>query len=345
LIDCDGYDYLQAGMTGAQILAALQAQAYYSRFGFNTNSLSVGTGAFGIGLCLIPAGGVGGNDVDIYKALPATVGDGYVFGQRIKLTATGPAAVLYLLSTADGTTDLAVSFTALGGISATIGTQTFNTPLAIWKVGVWFYMEIVFGTVGGTPTFTIKVNGDVIITAQPSRGPGPIDTVRWGGNGWQLDDYYVLATDDTGLVDPLGNIRVGTVNPGANGDVIGMTPTGADTNWQAAINPLLSSTIYNSTDTVGVYDLYDLAASVPARDVFAIKVSGGYAQDNSVQLYAKNKIKTGGTEYDGAQHGVASQVLSIQSDIWEKNPNTGENWTYTELNTDLQIGGALAASD
>ena len=59
-------------------------------------------------------------------------------------------------------------------------------------------------------------------------------------------------------------------------------------------------------------------------------------------VYAQSKIKTGGTEYTGTQHGLTTS-WSDYTQQYNTNPKTGVAWTWTDLNY-LQAGVRMSSS-
>lgn len=335
----DGWDYLPNNLgVGDGNLRTFQ---------FADGALSVGNtgtmaGAFG-GTALKH-----GNNSGYTQYIGRSLAGGAVFGMRWINLPAQQGVGMSLYNSPDNTRPVQIGFGGNGAVNVTVGGVTYTSAAACFLQNTWFYFQFKWLN----HFFELKINGDVVITTTAvSVLLLPFDcyivnTDQQGTSNDKCgtDDLYILDPLISGGTDYLGNVRALLQATASAGAVTDLTPTGVSFNWQAGSNWQLLNTIYNSTPTVGNYDLYGLAASVAARQIFGIQVKGGYTQDNGTQLYGKNQIRTNATLYGGTQKGCNSGGYKLQNDYWSKNPNTGTDWTNTLLNA-LQAGPLLAASD
>jgi hypothetical protein len=92
------------------------------------------------------------------------------------------------------------------------------------------------------------------------------------------------------------------------------------------------------------YDLYNLQNPTGSGTINYIVVH--YRCEKIVLkvavVYAQSKIKTGGTEYTGAQHPL-TRSWSDYTQQYNTNPKTGVAWTWTDLNS-LQAGVRMSSN-
>lgn len=345
IIHLNGWDYFPSNLAlnDTSLIGFMQADGFYSfgGQGFNTQP-----GVFG------------GTALHLYsnseasQALASSYSNGAILGTRFKLdpniSFTDPAYIA-LKDSISGNNVVQVGVVPTSGqVTAIVNGITYSSAAAKVLINTAVYLQFKWLD----NFFEVRVNGDIVIQSSvtgidlASYDSLHYRTGNYGGvsNGAAFDDLYLLDPSTGDNVDYLGNVRVGANLASGNGDVIDLTPIGAATNWQAALNWQLSNTVYNETATVGNYDLYQYAAGAATRNVFGIQVKGAYTQDNGVQLWGKNQIKTGGTVYGGTEKGLNSMNYGTITDYWDKNPNTGAFFTDADLAA-LQAGPLLSRSD
>lgn len=345
----EGFDYLSADMTTAQVFNFLNADNWTG--GVN-NYMYPRAGTLG-GIMMRMDSFSNFNTNTQFKALRQLYNHGVVFGERL-ITNVGIGSVTMGFGAYNTTTNTyayQVLFTGFGVVKIAAGGKNYTSVSFAFIDNTAMYISFKYTA----DILELRINGDIIIQ---DLNPGPItpfDTLTWSETGTPaafisqyVDDIYAIALDegDNGQDVPyLGNIRVGAQAMIANGDVDEFDPVGVSFNYQAANNILLDTTKYNQTDVVGEYDLYKPNPGVAARQLFGISVKGFYTQDNGVQLWAKNQIKVGGNLYPGFERGANQLGYRAQDDLWEVNPATGVAWTVNDLNNDLQLGPLLSRSE
>lgn len=338
-----GWDQLPANNTYG-LTTILQRQGWYG----DVDILGTAPGAFGYGNCLRFVNNI---SKTVYWALGQRFTEDLIVGMRIYVDASADILGVSAFDGITSTTPFTLRFESLGRIFLrnSAGTTVARTRTGVFNEQTWIYIQYKVHFDGASGTFELLVNGETVLSVTGNFGSA-LDTMVWSvssvatnpsRHAW--DDFYLLKDDGVGQSDYLGNVTVGASKPNAAGDLTDFTPFGLPTNWQNAADVLVNDARYNFSQTVGDKDLYNLEATAPSREIFAIQVAGSYKQTDSLQLYAKNIMKTGGVEFEGAQNGVA-QVYKAQWDIWEKNPNTTVDWTDADLAA-LQIGPYISDSD
>lgn len=344
----DGWDYLQGAGGYANYKPFLLADGWYGTLDFGTGSPGIYAteGRFGLGASFTlgsPPGGTGA-----YKALDWRWTAGYIFGIAVQIVGSNNHQFrLY-----DGQTNsypFTVTLNTSGILEFNIRGVTYRTRTGAVRNNTWFYLQVKH--IGDV--IVVLINGEYVVNiTSGAPSPGPFDAYRlssgFNSGETRFDDFYIIDPLEDGPYDDfLGNIVVRDQLAIANGDNIDWTPNAAGypNNWQNVTDVSMTSANYNYTDTVGDYDLYQMAANAAARDIFCLQLKGSFTQDNGVQLYAANRLKTGGNLYSGPQFGV-NQIngYATISSYWDLNPDTGVAWTNTDLNS-LQAGPILAASD
>lgn len=166
-----------------------------------------------------------------------------------------------------------------------------------------------------------------------------IESVYIGNHGSFVDNLIICDTTGTIFNDHLTDHVILTLLPNGPGDVTQWSATGAPSVWEAIDEQSGNGdTDYASTNQslrtflVNVQDLPHQETNYKA-----IAVLNRVRRDDSGLWYIRNKIKTGGNEYEGPEFGVDnSNYLDVVS-FWVNNPSTGSPWTATEIDA-LQIG-------
>jgi len=348
----DGWDYLTVGAPFLNYKTLVQANGWYGKYYYKYSDIDYSSstypilGRFGRGTALRVVGAVGYQGTLMYMVLDSTVSGGFVMGFAINHV-TGYSAPHYisLVNSDASAAAVLIALLPLGTVSFSPPGATYTTRAGVIRDDNWNYVEIKH-----TPTlFQAKINGDIVVNVINPVAPAafnaiginmPFDT----GEMW-LDDLYINDLVGPTNSDYLGNVEVPTQLPVGNGDLVQFTPVGGVTNWLNVKDPNLLSTVYNQDATVGQSDLYHMNPNASARTIFAVQARITYAQDNGVQLFSKNQIKTNGVVYLGHEQGAAQiPNYASQSDYWDLNPNTGIKWTNTDINN-LQAGPLLSRSD
>ena len=233
------------------------------------------------------------------------------------------------------------------------GTLLARTAGGSFFAEKWFYLEIQWEP-SATGSFEVRINtvpvlylpnvnliaGNLLLGVT-QRGYDFLYFNQNNNNGryWRWDDLYFL--DAAGSVNNtfLGNVRAKYMAPMADAspiqwDIGGTTP--AASNWQSVLNIALNDTKYVSASIVGKQDLYTIDPNVNSPTVFGVEVNGFYRQNDATQRAVRNVIESNGIQAEGPDKFL-DQNYTSRADIFELNPDTGLQFTGTEVNA-LKIG-------
>ena len=240
-----------------------------------------------------------------------------------------------------------------GSTNNVVLSTTFAPPLTLW-----FYLEMKL-TVGTSGSIELKVNGTSIGTAsgvnlQVSGNPYCNRIAFYSYNNysggvqagaWVVDDLYVVdATDGMGSVDYLGEVRIQTKYPDANGYETDFLRSSGLVNANNVLNipmPFADTTLFNYSGTVGAKDLYSIGNFTVSGTIFAVQESISFKKDDVGNRQVAPILRTAATNYIG-DHIEGSEPHSLwhscfssytyAGQIWETNPNTGLDWELIDLN-------------
>jgi len=165
--------------------------------------------------------------------------------------------------------------------------------------------------------------------------------------GFYIDDLYVIdPTDATGSVDFLGEVRVQTKYPDAEGyqndffpstgtnnaDNVNTTPIDYSTNYAYLNNKGKNGPVdYNYSGTVGAKDLYSIGNFTVSGQIFAVQENISFRKDDVGNRQIGTLLRTNSENYNGNSF-LCYSSYTYGGTIWELNPNTEEPWELVDLN-------------
>ena len=239
------------------------------------------------------------------------------------------------------------------GSPTIIMTTSFVPPLTLW-----YYLECKV-TMGTSGSIELVVNGTSIgsasgVNLQQSGNPY-INRLMFcsynnysGGiqaGSWAVDDLYILdATDSTGSVDYLGEVRIQTKYPDANGFETDFLRSSGLVNANNVLNipmPFADTTLFNYSGTVGAKDLYSIGNFTVSGTIFAVQENIAYKKDDVGKRQVALILRTAAQNYIGPYlegsepntyyHSCFSSY-TYAGQIWEFNPQTNAPWALVDLN-------------
>jgi hypothetical protein len=148
-----------------------------------------------------------------------------------------------------------------------------------------------------------------------------------------VDDVYVLDTTGTVNNDFLGDVRVQTLYPSADGANTGFTPSTGTTHYTLVDEPTPNTTDLVSASGAGLKDSYgfqDLMATT--ANVYGVQATNYAAKDNTGAVGLKNIMRISGTQYTGPTAWYLSTTWTANRELWEKNPATSAPWAPADVN-------------
>lgn len=344
LIFCDGFDhYATADMlkkwdTGTSSLPVIQPN----------------TGRRGVGALSCST------DVRLYKHIAPV--QTVVVGFAFKPTGIGVASMfettaILMLSDVAVSAHLGVFFLNDNSIrvgryvSATNFVQLLTSPVNSAPVNAWTYVEIKATIDDVAGAVEMRINGVSVaaVAGVDTRAAGGayVNRVSLGcgvasSTAALYDDFYLC--DTTGVTNNnfLGDVRIDTLLPNADGTHTQFTPSTGTTHYtlvDEATTPDTSD--YVSSSTVGHKELFGLTNLSSVGSILGIQVNSLTFKDDAGTRSGANLIRSGSSEAQGAAKVLGiSPVYNVS--VHETDPATGATWTLASVNA-LEAGAVVAA--
>jgi len=207
----------------------------------------------------------------------------------------------------------------------------------------WFYLELGGVIASGTGgSVIVRLNGATIInlTGQNTAGGGANNISRYGVQSGAISGHFQTShwylCDGTGPAPWntfLGDIRVQPMNPTSN-DVVQFTANGLASQYlNAAKNPPVPATDYNSDANVGDQDTFNCNAitGVTTQTVLGLSVKALAAKSDSGLKSAQTVLKSGGTTDLGTSTALSTGGIFLTK-MYPTDPNTSAAWTLANAN-------------
>lgn len=221
---------------------------------------------------------------------------------------------------------------------------SFNMPVNQWcRIEIEAYRHASMGT--------LKIWVDEVLVVNFTGNTGNQDYVglqiayRMAG---RLDDIAVWS--HTGAAPnsaPLGDFRIHTLRPIANGNQNDGTPVGAASNWECVSDPQGGDddATHVENQNVGDIDLFQLAdlSSTPSA-ILGAQVYIKARSEASVSRKIQARVRSGSTEVsNGTDLSVPnSGTYSGHSAFFPVDPDTGASWTPAGINA-MEAGWEVTA--
>lgn len=238
----------------------------------------------------------------------------------------------------NGTTDIMLlGFTGTGAVRVSrgnIGTSLGQSAGGVILNNVWHYIEMTLTRNASTGSFEVFVDGVSVLSATgQNTGASSIDGVGFNGGytNQNFDDVYVTDT-----ATRIGECRVETLRPSADSSVQ-FTPNASTNVSRVNTTTLDGDTTYNASSTVGHKDLFDMGdlSSTPTA-IYAVQTMVNARKDDAATREVRTNLKSGATTVNGTTLALAASY-TIQSDVYENDPNTSAPWTASGVNAS-QLG-------
>jgi len=268
----------------------------------------------------------------------------FTCGFAYKLLNGGPANLPLLACRNNAIDHLVLVATAAGELELRRGVTQIDITSGLGLTqGVWYYFEIEATIDNSVGAYDVHMDGsqlfaDTSVDTQ-NAGAAQCDNIEFHGNSTLdpiVDDIYFLddtGADNTGL---LGDCRVETIYPDADGNENDFTRVGGGSNNYEAVDdggsPDDDST-YNWSATVTDRELYGFAALAGSIDtIYGVdakmlvrKEDAGFRE---VRVIGRSNV----TEVESVDKtlGVDYRLLNH---IYENDPNGGIDWTESAVNS------------
>jgi hypothetical protein len=271
-----------------------------------------------------------------------TARDTFILGVALQI-GYGDATTPIIRFMDDNNDQVDIRVTSTAGFQFTrAGVPLGTTADNVIAFGYFNYIEakvLVDNTVGYVQ---LRINGAEVLNVPAldtqATSNSRINKIRFqpfsnsGSYDMRLDDIYIL--DDTGTFDNafLGECRVETRFPSANGAFVEFTPVGAGSNFQCVDETTSNEdTDYTQGNIVGNRDLFTVSTYSFVGQVYGVQVSVTHRKDDVGNRIVAPLARVNSTLYEGSQDTCLSQYKMAKK-IWERNPNTNAQWTVADVN-------------
>lgn len=225
------------------------------------------------------------------------------------------------------------------------GTQLASSAAAglALNENVWFHFETKLVVDGTNGSIELRVNEEEFINVTglntDPAGDGVVGDITFragagggGGDGYYLDDVYVLDTAGTRLNDFLGDCRIETLQPSADTAQEDFTPVSGGDNYAEVDDPERDEdSTYNHSDVVGAKDMFTMEnLSTTPDTIFALQATISARKTEAGTRGLAGVLDVGGTDYSGVEHLLNEDYL-YEMYIFETSPATGSPWTGSEV--------------
>ena len=220
-------------------------------------------------------------------------------------------------------------------------TNLGSTTTANLLSNMWYYFELKVFIHDSTGTVQVWVDGvsKLSLTSQDTKNgtPTTINGLYLGGasSDFVYDDLYLLDDSGTDATDVLGDCRVETVFPDADGATNNFTAVGAGTTNADRVDDGSTpddDTTYVHSSTATNKDLYGFAALAGDIDTVyavgvALRVRKTEAGFRTVATVARSNV----TEVDGSDYAIGVDWRYV-NEIYENDPDGGGAWDEAAVN-------------
>lgn len=233
----------------------------------------------------------------------------------------------------------------------TISSTTIDTSSNFWA-NKWYYFEIKVKIDPSTGTYELRQDGSNIMsgsgTNTAASGDSGMDSIAihmdsdFGNSPFhQVDDLYVLDTQGTYNNDFLGDCHIEGIYPDGDGDVLQWDPSLGGSHYvEVDETTNVSDDDKVTADAIGEKDLFDYEDLTTTIDnIRGIQISTQHAmQTSGSRSFVHTMRDISNNDNDGSKTIVSSSgVYSTATEIVEKEPQGGSDWTKSDLD-DYQFG-------
>lgn len=316
----DGYDYYTAALAAGKGWGKVPDSMVSGRLGgqaarYNGNS---GGGVF-------------------VRKLPSTYTT-LIFGFAYRLNSANAGFTVGVAGLSpDATPTKTVDLSLNTGYNLAISGHSGATVLS---VGSWYYIEVKAVINGASGSLEVHLNGAVEIASfTVNLGTTPLGYLylNFPGssvtNGNDYDDIYVCDNSGAANTSFLGDCRIETLYPGADGAHTQWTPDTGSAHY-ARVDETTpdGDSSYVRDNNVGDRDSYaftDLATL--AGSVFGVQTQMYARKDIAGTRQLAAVARPGSTDHDGAAATLGTSYAFF-SEIREQNPDTSAAWTIGDVN-------------
>jgi hypothetical protein len=214
-----------------------------------------------------------------------------------------------------------------------------ESPKYVYSLRQWFYIEVKCTFSASTGSWELRVNSRTVRTAS---GLNTIQSANAYANrlalgaGYEnmqwIDDLYVCDSSGSTNNDFLGDIKVVTILPNADGSNTGWTPSSGTSHYAVVDeSPANDDTDYLYTSTAGATDTENFQDITLTGSIKGILQLACIRKDDAGARSAALICRVGTTDYEGPEVSLGNSYTYLQQ-IRETNPATGSPWTVADIN-------------
>lgn len=246
-----------------------------------------------------------------------------------------------LYSDSGSTSQVSLRFSTIGQIQLYRGGTLVATSTRTLSLNQWNFIELKTHVDDVSGTMEVRVDGVSWVTFSGdtrNAGTSPaIDVIGFGtyaGVNQYIDDLYICNTTGTVNNDFLGDVRIETIKPNANGSSSMFTGSDGNKidNYLLVNEATPSAADYVASSVAGDKDLYAFGdLSNPGSVVKGVQINSFAAKSDTGLRSITNLVKSGATEATGSTTALSTSY-NTTSDIKELDPATNAAWTVSGIN-------------
>lgn len=279
----------------------------------------------------------------VQKTLPSSIGTvyfGFAFHPGVAFPSTSSSFVLLM----DGSTfQVELRMTSTGQIAAARNGTVLGTSTAVVPINTFSYIEAMFVISPTAGIVEVRLNGNATpilsLTGQNTRNSAnsTINTVRLGtynaaGRSY-YDDFYICDASGSSNNNFLGDVRIDTLFPTADGTYSQFTPSTGTSHFALVDEAAPNTTDYNDGSAVGNRDSYQVAdlSAITSQTIYAVQVNAAVQKDDAGAKSAAVFMRSGSTNADGPSTVLGTSQIYL-TQIHATDPATAAAWTPAGVN-------------
>jgi hypothetical protein len=229
------------------------------------------------------------------------------------------------------------------------GTLLGSSAAAILQAGAENYIEVKAFIHDSAGMVEVRVNGVPVLTLtdQDTRNGGLASANGFALGQWvnfvtyTFDDLYVCDNSGSLNSDFLGDCRVDTLYPNADGTYSDLACSIGTAHYSLVDDPTLTTGDYVSGGTVGMKDSYEFTNIVTAAAIHGVQLVNCSMKDDSGPRSVANIVRSAGADTTSAPMPL-TLAPSFYVSLYETDPATSVAWTQAAINA-VQFGTVVAA--
>jgi hypothetical protein len=273
------------------------------------------------------------------KALPSTYSTLFV-GFAFQMSAVGTQTFWAIMAGATSTLQLQLDGSNHIVVKNSSGT-TIATGTTVLNTATWYFIEIKLVVNGASGSVIVNLNGVAEITVTTGNfGSTNVDHIGYSrpsgttGQTASFDDIYCVDTTGSSPRNTfLGDVRVATIYPTADGAHTAWTPNSGTTHFtQVDEVQADGDTTYVSDSTPGDIDSYTFGDIDTGATVYGVQTNLYARKDDANTRQIAPVIRQSGSDNVGTTVTLSSSYVDY-TQIYNQDP-TSSDWTPTTVNAD-----------